>query len=717
MNSAGVTKLSKLPLGGLLKHTDVALACGVIGMLMVLVVPLPPFILDVLLSIQLMFSISILLGAIYCNEPMEFSGFPSLLLLITLARLSLNVASSRLILLRGDAGHVISAFGTFVVGGNYVVGMTVFLILMVIQFVVITKGSGRVAEVAARFTLDAMPGKQMAIDADLNAGLIDEAQARARRSKIEREAGFYGAMDGSSKFVRGDAIAALIITAVNLLGGLAIGVIQRGMGIGDALRQFALLSIGDGVATQIPALLVSTAAGILVTRGASGSGLGSEVGQQLLAKPRALKITAVFLGVFGLIPGFPTLVLVTLGVCAWLLASAVERAQAAAPAAALAQGGLGPKGAGALGKKTDSAQSATQNKLLELELGRRLLPFADQNGELLTRVTQIRKKLEAELGIVIPALHVRDNLDLPHNGYRLKARGAVIAQHEIQPDKLLAINPGAARGGLEGTPTTDPAFGLPALWITTAQQGRAETYGYTVVQPVAALITHLQEALKNSAAELLTRLDVNDALERVKESDPALVKDTIPGAVTVAVLHRVLQGLLRERIPINDMVSILETLGDQAGQSKTVDALVEETRAALAPSFVGAMLDNAGVLHALACEPQLESRMIQSLVRIENVPMLALNPQHVTAFVTRAAELSAASEKKRGRKPALVCSANLRPHIRRLMERSLPGMAVLSYPEIPRQASLEIVGQLSAGVLMQEETTGVAAAPQSAGKR
>ena len=697
------------PLARFLRHTDVALACGVIGVLIVLVVPLPPFVLDVLLCVQLMFSLAIMLGCIYCNEPMEFSGFPSLLLLITLARLSLNVASSRLILLHGDAGHVIAAFGNFVVGGNYVVGLAIFAILMVIQFMVITKGAGRVAEVAARFTLDAMPGKQMAIDADLNAGLIDETQARMRRGKIEREASFYGAMDGSSKFVRGDAVAALLITAVNLIGGLGIGILQRGMGIGDAMRQFALLSIGDGVATQIPALLVSTAAGILVTRGASDAGLGSEVGRQLLHKPRALKITAVFLALFGCVPGFPTAILLTLALGTWLLAAAVLRdGDAAGGSSSETQRARTDSPDQALANNSDATEGQMQVKLLELELGVRLLPYAERTGELLTRVAQMRKKLALELGLIVPALHVRDNIQLPAGSYRLRARGASIAQHDIQPDKLLAINPGAARPGVEGIATTDPAFGLPALWISAAQQGRAEAYGYTVVQPVAAIATHLQEALKGAAAELLTRHDVNAMLERVKETDAVLVKDTIPGAVSVAVLHRVLQGLLRERVPIVDVHNILETLGDHAGQQKSVEALIEETRVALAPSFVGAMLDNSGKLLVLACEPALEARLLQSLVRFDSASVppkpeaLALSPQQVTGFVTRVTELCAEAEKKHGRRPALVCSASLRPHVRRLIERSLPALAVLSYAELPRRATLDITGMIAVGIFAQE---------------
>ena len=688
------------PLSGLMRHMDVGLAFGVIGMILVLVVPLPTFILDILLCCQLALSLAVLLGTLHTSEPLEFSGFPPLLLMVTLFRLALNVASARLILLNGDAGHVIESFGQFVVGGNYFVGIIIFLILIVIQFVVITKGAGRVAEVAARFTLDAMPGKQMAIDADLNAGLIDEMQARARRQKIEREAGFYGAMDGASKFVRGDAIAAIIIAGVNLLGGLAIGVIQRGMSPGDAMKQFALLSIGDGLVTQIPALLISTASGILVTRGASDLSLGEDFGRQLFAKPKSMKITAAFLAICSFIPGLPTIPLLALAGGAWWLASIVQKAEAKNPPVKTAPAMGGKNAANATPKPApDSAEAQLRLDTLELELGASLLGMVDKNsGDLLGRIAQIRKKLASELGIITPSVRVKDNLQLPGRHYRVKVRGAVVAEHEAFPERLMAINPGSARPGLEGTATTDPAFGLPALWIAAGQRGRAEAYGYTVVEPVAVLATHLQELLRRNAADLLTRHDVQKMVDRVKETDPALVKDVIPNVLTLPVLHRVLQGLLRERIPVRDSVTILETLGDHAGTQKNIDALIEEVRVALAPSFVGSLLDDNGKLLSIACEPQLESKLIQSLVQADRGTMLVLTPIQVTNLVKKIAELVTVAERKR-QKPILLCSGALRTHLRRLIERALPSLTVLSYNEIPPRATLEIIAQVPDAVL------------------
>jgi len=679
---------------------DVALAFGVIGVILVLVVPLPTFILDTLLCCQLALSLAVLLGTLHTSEPLEFSSFPPLLLLVTLFRLALNVASARLILLDGDAGHVIAAFGQFVVGGNYIVGVTIFLILTVIQFVVITKGAGRVAEVAARFTLDAMPGKQMAIDADLNAGLIDESQARLRRQKIEREANFYGAMDGASKFVRGDAIAAIIITAVNFLGGLAIGVIQRDMSPVDALRQFALLSIGDGLVTQVPALLISTASGILVTRGASELSLGEDLGRQLFAKPKSMKVTAAFLALCSAVPGLPAIPLLVLAAGAWSLASIVQRADTAnANNTKIASPGSKAAAGAAQKPSPESAEAQLRMDTLELELGASLLSLVDKNsGDLLGRIAQIRKKLASELGIITPSLRVRDNLQLPGRAYRLKVRGAVVAVHEVFPDRLMAINPGGMRTGLEGTVTTDPAFGLPALWIAAGQRGRAEAYGYTVVEPVAVLATHMQELLRRNAADLLTRHDVQKMVDRVKESDPALVKDVVPNVLTLPVLHRVLQGLLRERIPIRDSVTILETLGDHAGQQKSVDILIEEVRVALSPSFVGAMLDEQSKLLSIACEPALESKLLQSLVQADRGTMLVLTPSQVTNLVKRVAELVIAAERKH-QKPILLCSAALRVHLRRLIERALPSLTVLSYNEIPSQATLEIIAQVPDTIL------------------
>lgn len=713
-------------------YADVGLALGVIGLMFVLVVPLPTWLLDVLLCCQFGLSLAVLLGTLYCAEPLEFSGFPPLLLFVTLFRVSLNVASSRLILMQADAGHVIESFGQFVVGGNYVIGAVIFLIFIIIQFVVITKGAGRVAEVAARFTLDAMPGKQMAIDADLNAGLIDEAQARDRRRKIEREANFYGAMDGASKFVRGDAIAALVITLVNIVGGLVVGVLMQGRDLSGAARTYSLLTIGDGLVTQIPALLVSTAAGILVTRSASEFSLGRDLSAQLLGRPKTLAMTAVFMGVFMMVPGMPKLVFGTLMVLTALLAWTMRRAGPALAAAAAAAGaGAGTPGipgaptgpgtpsgtpgaaAGAAGRdgRPQGAPAEIEELLkvepLELELGASLIPLVEPGagGDLLSRIAQIRKRMASETGIILPPVRVRDNLQLPPRHYRLLLRGASVGEGELQLDGLLAINPGGARSGLEGTPTVDPAFGLPGLWVAPAQRGRAEAYGYTVVEPPAVLSTHLHELLRANAAELLSRQDVQDMVDRVRESAPAVVKDVVPNAVSLSVLHRVLQGLLRERVPVRDLTIILETLGDHAGQGKTPEMLVEAARAALAPQFVRGYADAQGRLAAVALDPGLESRMAQAVAQTEEGPALVLPPLQVPRIIQAIEEHYARAERRR-RNIVLICSAALRPHLRRLLERSLPKLPVISYMEIPRGLQLEIVSQVSASVWAVAPGTG-----------
>jgi len=694
----GVSKL-----GAFTRFADIGLACGVVGIIVVLVIPVPIFVLDLLLCCQFALSLAILLGTLYCNESLEFSGFPSLLLFVTLFRLSLNVASARLILLQADAGHVIQAFGDFVVGGNYVVGFAVFLILVVIQFVVITKGAGRVAEVAARFTLDAMPGKQMAIDADLNAGLIDETQARARRQKIEREASFFGAMDGASKFVRGDAIAALLITAINILGGLGIGVFMQGMELGAALRRYTLLTIGDGLVTQIPALLISTAAGLLVTRSASEFNLGQDLTRQLFLKPRPVAITATFLMIFGLMPGLPTLPFMALAGGLFVLAYTIKDLKPAETAAADAskpREGTAPGGATGGRPAPNSLEGCLKLDVLELELGAALISLVDAAGpgDLMNRIAQIRRKIASELGIAVPSMRIRDNLQLPTRAYRLRLRGGVIADGELFPEQLLAIDPGGARTGLAGTATKDPAFGLPAVWTPVAQRARAEAFGYTVVDAASVLATHLHEALRAQAADLLSRQDTQALVDRVRETDPAAVKDVVPNVVGLPLLHRVSQGLLREMVPVRDMVTILETLADVAGTTRHVESLVEHVRIALSPAFVRTHEESLGKLAALALDPDLEASLMQCVVQSDRGAALVLTPMQVTRFLKTLEEKFTGLSGRR-RSLVLICSASIRPHLRRLIERSLPRLTVLSYLEIPRGTQLEIIAQVPPSAL------------------
>lgn len=679
------------------QYADVALAMGVVGVIVVLVIPIPTAMLDLLLCCQLALSLAIIMGTLYCNEPLDFAGFPSLLLFVTLFRLALNVASSRLILLNADAGQVIQSFGDFVVGGNYVVGLAIFLVLVAIQFVVITKGAGRVAEVAARFTLDAMPGKQMAIDADLNAGLIDEGQARVRRQKIERESSFFGAMDGASKFVRGDAIAGLLITAINILVGLAIGVFQRDMEISEAMRRYALLTIGDGLVTQVPALLISTASGILVTRSASELSLGQDLGRQLFLKPRPILITAVFLWIFAFMPGMPTVPFAGLGGILFVVAYMMSAKGAEPGCAAGVSSDAAPP---PIPNAQESVEHLLKQDVVELELGTSLICLADHGGQgnLLGRIAQVRKRLAGEMGIVVPPVRIRDNLQLRPHQYRLCIRGAEAMNGELQPSRLLAISPNSARGNMQGSPTTEPAFGLPAIWIENAQRGRAEAFGYTVVDASSVLATHLQETLRSHAAELLSRQDVQAMVDRIKETHPALVKDVIPGQVPLPIVHRVLQSLLRERVPVRDLLTVLETLGDNAGRQETVEGLTERVRLALAPAFVRSLSDAQGHLAAVALEPELESRMIKSLVKTEQGVALVVSPHQVPPLL-KAIEEQYATASRRQKQAALVCSGSLRPHLRRFIERLLPKAPVLSYLEIPRGVQLEIVSQVHASAL------------------
>ncbi|MCW8130166.1 MAG: flagellar biosynthesis protein FlhA [Planctomycetota bacterium] len=703
-------------LRALTKFADVGLAMGVVGVIVVLVIPVPTTILDLLLCCQLALSLAVLMGTLYCNEPLEMAGFPALLLFLTLLRLGLNVASSRLILLQADAGHVIQAFGDFVVGGNYVVGFAIFLVLIVIQFVVITKGAGRVAEVAARFTLDAMPGKQMAIDADLNAGVIDETQARERRRKIEREANFFGSMDGASKFVRGDAVAALIIAAINVMGGLAIGVMQHNMELGEALKRYTLLTIGDGLVTQIPALLISTAAGVLVTRGSSDLNLGQDLSRQLLLKHRPIMISAVFLMLCALVPGLPTIPFLVLGGLLFFVAQVVRKRTAEDAAAEAAAQAQSQGQAGARDKKKEVAESLAKMESLELELGASLISLVDGGGrhDVLARIAQIRSRMAADLGTIVPAVRICDNLQLLPRRYRLRVRGAPVAEGELHPDRLLAINPGNAREGLQGTATKDPAFGLPAVWIAADQRSRAEAFGYTVVEAPSVLTTHLQEVLRAHAADLLSRQDVQAMVDRVKETDPAVVKDVVPNLIGLPVLHRVLQGLLRERVPVRDLITILETLGDLAGTQRSVEALVEHVRVSLAPAFVRTLEDAQGKLATVAFDPALESRLLQSVVQTDRGPQLVLTPFQVPKLL-KAVEDRHAEHSKRRRNVALICSAAIRPHLRRLLERSLPKVAVLSYLEIPRGTQLEILAQIGADALGDDAGGIFGARPQKEG--
>ncbi len=670
-----------------MRGTEVALAVAVVGILAMMIVPLPPLLLDMMLTTNISVSLLTLFVSMYILKPVEFSVFPSLLLVLTLFRLALNVASARLVLLHGHegtgaAGSVINAFGQFVVGGNFVVGFVVFIILVVIQFVVITKGAGRIAEVAARFTLDAMPGKQMAIDADLNAGLIDDKTARARRDGIAREADFYGSMDGASKFVRGDAVAGLIITAVNILGGLAIGVLQQNLPLGGALETYTILTVGDGLVTQIPALLLSTASGIVVTRAAAESDLSRDLLGQLTQRPRAMRMAGGILATFGLVPGLPALPFLVIGAALWLSAGGLA---ARAADTSLTDGAATTTGS----ERADRRDAVEPLDLLSLEVGYNLIPLVDaqQGGDLLERVKGLRRTVADDLGFVVPPVRIRDNLELRPNAYAIRLKGMVIAQGDVYPGRYLAMNPGAAPGGLEGIDVREPTFGVPATWIAAPQRDHARALGYTVVDAVTVVATHLSEVIRREAPSLLTRQAVQELLDGVKAVHPACLEGLIPGLLPLGAVHKVLQLLLTEQVSIRDLPTILEALADAASHSKDPATLAEWTRAAIPASVIKPYLSDATTLTPLILRPEGERLLRGGFQRGDGVGSLALDP---TATRTLIDAISQALDRRGGApgRPSLLCPQDLRPHVRRLLDRTLPHLGVLSFAEIPSSVTL-----------------------------
>jgi flagellar biosynthesis protein FlhA len=674
------------------QHTDIAMAIGLIGIISMLILPMPEAVLDFALIVNLAGAVLILLTALYTTEPLQFSVFPALLLVTTLYRLALEVSAMKLIIGTGSAGHVIATFGQVVIGGNYVVGIIVFLLLVVVQFVVITAGAGRVAEVAARFTLDAMPGKQMAIDADLNAGLINQEQARERRKTISREADFYGAMDGANKFVRGDAIAAIVIIVLNILGGFAMG-LSKGEDIVSVLQNYTLLTVGEGLVAQIPALLISTAAGLMVTRAASDTAMGGDVARQIFTSPRPLFIAAGLVCLF--VPfGFPlpqtilvASILGAIGLTQMRSARQVVAAQAAATAAPKAAGPVSP----------ESVLPLLHVDVLELNFGYGLLSLVDQGsgGDLLDRITMVRQKTAIELGLVVPTIRIRDDLHLKNNDYTIKLKGAVLASGNVHPNSIMLIDPGTVVDPIpDGIPTKDPAFGVPALWAPRNLRDRAEIAGYTVVDPSSVMTTHLAEVIKGHASEIITRQDTQALIDHVRQSSPAVVDELIPNLMTVGEVQKVLQHLLRERISIRDLVTILETLADNAGRTKDLDTLGEWVRAALARSICRQYADEVtGVLNTITLDPALEQDLVASVT--PGMTMLALEPSQsrkLVAAMTQQVERMLAMGYQQ---PVLLCMAALRLPLRRLVERSLPQLVILSYNEIVANTEVRAVGAVT----------------------
>lgn len=683
--------------GRLLGQTDVLLAAGIIVIVGMMIIPLPPALLDLLLTVNIAASVIILLVAVYTDEPLKFSVFPSLLLVTTLFRLALNVSTSRLILLQADAGSVVDSFGHFVVGGNLVVGIVVFLILVIIQFVVITNGAGRVAEVAARFTLDAMPGKQMAIDADLNAGLIDENQARERRRAIGQEADFYGAMDGASKFVKGDAIAGIVIIIVNIIGGLSIGVFQQGTGAAEALNRYATLTVGDGLVSQLPALLISTATGIIVTRAAGETNLGSQMFSQMTVQARPLYVAGAMLAVFGMMPGLPRLPFFMVAGISAGGGYLITRSQKAEQLAALAAIPIAEPEPEQLGPQ--QVIQMMNIDPLEIEVGYGLIPIVDEQagGGLLRRITMIRRQLALELGIVLPTVRVRDNLQHAPNAYVVKLRGVEIARGTLQPGQFLAMDPGTAEGDIPGIETHEPAFGLPARWITPAYRERAELLGYTVVDAESVLATHLTELVKRFAPDLLSRQDTQNLLENLRGEYPALVEDLVPATLTVGEVQEVLQNLLAERVSIRDLVTICETLATQGRVTRDIDLLTEYARASLARQISRQYADESGTLHVITVGARTEDEIASSIQQSDHGSQVAMAPwqvQRLIGVVSTEVERVAAS----GRDPIILCSSRIRLAFRRLLERRLPNVIVLSFAEVTPQTAVEAAGNIEVNV-------------------
>ncbi len=696
-------------IGRLLKQGDILLIIGVFATVMLMVMPVSPFVLDAMLAISIALSLLILLVILYLKDPSDFTAFPSLLLFITLFRLALNIATTRLILTDGHAGHIIEAFGNFVVGGNYVVGFVMFVILVVINFVVITKGAGRIAEVAARFTLDAMPGKQMAIDAELNAGMIVESEARARRRKVEQEADFYGAMDGASKFVRGDAVAAVLITLINVLGGFAIGIMQKGMSLTDALQKYTLLSIGDGLVSQIPALIVSVASGILVTRAAAKDALGQELTRQMILYPRALKILAGMLLVFSLVPGLPMLPFLGLATLAWFIASYLRKeelegriAQGASGNASgavlnkdgtVAAGASGDPSKPAAAKESDKLESLLQLDTLQVELGYGLVSLADsrKGGDLLERVTGVRRNFASEMGVLVPPIRLRDNLQMESNQYRFVLKGNVIAQGELLPGHWLAMNATNSRAVLKGIPTTEPVFKLPATWITEMERKNAEMAGYTIVDAASVLVTHLSETVKRSCHEILRRQDVQNLLDNLKQTHGTVVTELIPGLLTVGHVQRVLQNLLAEGISIRNLAAILEKVADYATITKNPDELSEYARRALGPQITRGFQSETGALKAITLDPRLEQQIAQGVRQTTTEISLMMDPRlakHVIDWLSQRIQGLVAA----GHPPVVICAPQIRLAFKRFFESTFGELAVLSYSEVPPKVEIQSAG-------------------------
>ena len=685
-----------------LRHGNLGIPLLLLVMLGMVMLPIPPFLLDVLFTFSIALSIVVLLVSIYALRPLDFAVFPTILLAATLLRLALNVASTRVVLLNGHDGHgaagqVIQAFGEVVIGGNYVVGIVVFAILMIINFVVVTKGAGRISEVSARFTLDAMPGKQMAIDADLNAGLIDQAEAKKRRSEVAQEADFYGSMDGASKFVRGDAIAGLLILFINLIGGIAIGVLQHSLAFADAGKVYTLLTIGDGLVAQIPSLLLSTAAAVMVTRVSTSEDMGSQVQRQMFASPRALAVAAAILIAMGLVPGMPHFSFISLGLLAaggayWIAhknrkvkeeeVKEVQRQQELIPAQKAQE------------VKELGWDDVTPVDMVGLEVGYRLIPLVDRNqgGQLLARIKGVRKKLSQEMGFLMPSVHIRDNLDLAPNAYRLTLMGVSVAEAEVYPDRELAINPGQVFGPLNGIAAKDPAFGLEAVWIDPSQRDQAQSLGYTVVDASTVVATHLNQILHKHAHELLGHEEVQQLMQLLAKSSPKLAEELVPGLVSLSTLLKVLQALLQEQVPVRDIRTIAEAIANVAPKSQDPAAMVAAVRVSLARAIVQSIVGLEPELPVITLEPRLEQILLNSLQKAGqgSEDGILLEPG-MAEKLQRSLVQAAQRQEMLGKPVILLVAGPVRAMLSRFARLAVPSMHVLAYQEIPDNKQVTIV--------------------------
>lgn len=678
----------------LTKNSDLLVAFGMLAILSVMIIPLPPFLLDISLAFSLSLSILILLTAIYIKRNLDFTSFPSLLLITTLFRLSLNVATTRLILTHGHqgpkaAGEVINAFGNFVVGNNYVIGFIVFLILIIINFIVITKGSGRVAEVAARFTLDAMPGKQMSIDADLNAGLINESEARRRRKDIEQEADFYGAMDGASKFVRGDAIAGIIITVINIIGGLMIGVMQKGLDVSTAAKYYTMLSIGDGLLAQIPALIISTAAGMIVTRSSNteSSNVGAEVAQQLTHHTRSVYAASIVIGLLGLVPGLPTFPFLSMAAVLASIAWVIDKYRA--------------EETDAEKKKSDAALNAPKKEniegmlaldLVELEVGYGLISVveSDKSGDLLERIVSIRKQFALDLGIIVPSIHIRDNLQLTPGEYRLMIKGNKVGGGVLRPEYLLAMDPGNVTRKVDGIATREPAFGLDALWILPSRKEEAEMAGFTVVDLPTVMATHLTEIIRTHAHELLGRQEVSQLVENFKKVNPKVIEELIPELLSLGAVVRVMQNLLKEQISIRDLLTIFETLADEATKTKDVELLTESVRKHLARAITAKYSSELGQVPVMTLDSNIEELIANSLLQTDQGVQLVMDPGTASRLISQIAS-TVERHPEVASQPILLTSPTARRHLYKLTSRFIPQLVVLSHNELTTDARVQSI--------------------------